>query len=48
METIGGKKKRSSSSCLYDTLPLAVAELRPWGVPKYQVAAFADCAKEPS
>ena len=43
MNTVGSQKKRSNSSFKYERpLPLAVAELRPWGVPKYQVAAFAD------
>ena len=43
MENVGGKKKKSSSNRQYERpLPLAVAELRPWGVPKYQVPAFAD------
>ena len=47
MDSKGGKKKRSSSSSSSNNkcecvIPLAVADLRPWGVPKYQVPAFAD------
>lgn len=41
MEAVAGKKKRSSSS-QYERQRLDVPELRPWGVPKYQVPAFAD------
>lgn len=41
MEQVAGKKKRSSSS-QYERQRLEVPELRPWGVPKYQVPAFAD------
>lgn len=43
MDSKGGKKKRSSSGCQCErVIPLGVAELRPWGVPKYQTPAFAD------
>ena len=41
MEAVAGKKKRSSSP-QYERQRLEVPELRPWGVPKYQVPAFAD------
>ena len=46
MEAVAGKKKRSSSH-QYERQRLEVPELRPWGVPKYQVPAFADVILSP-
>ena len=42
MEEVAGSKKKSSSNYQYERQRLEVPELRPWGVPKYQVPAFAD------